>query len=111
MLQGKLTSGQPSRFDCTLMLHCCSAVDLLGLASQICHLYPSGEDFSKAYSNWNIRFTDMRTDKFIGTACMVSIYGRKYDVIFKHAEINSSGQNFRREPQPHETSDQFLRWN
>ena len=51
MLQGKLTSGQPSRFDCTLMLHCCSAVDLLGLASQICHLYPSGEDFSKAYSN------------------------------------------------------------
>ena len=51
----------------------------------------------------------MRTDKFIGTARMVSIYGRKYDVIFKHAEINSSGQNFRREPQPHETSDQFLR--
>ena len=109
MLQGKLTSGQPSRFECTLMLHCCSAVDLLGLASQICNLYPSGEDFSKTYSNYNIRCTNTRTDKFIGTARMVSIYGRKYDIIFKHAEINSSEQNFCRVPQPHETSDRFLR--
>ena len=29
----------------------------------------------------------MRLDKFIGTACMLSIYGRKYDVIFKYVEI------------------------
>ena len=36
--------------------------------------------------------TDMRSDKFIGTARMVSIYGRKHDVIFKYVEINSSGQ-------------------
>ena len=32
-------------------------------------------------------------DEFVGTARMVSIYGRKYDIIF--LEINSSGQNSR----------------
>ena len=37
--------------------------------------------------------TEIRSNNFIGTACMVSIYGRKYAVLFKHAEINSSGQN------------------
>ena len=50
----------------------------------------------------------MWSDKFIGMAHMVSIYGRKYDVIFKHVEINLSGQNSRRLPQPQQTSDQFL---
>ena len=48
-----------------------------------------------AYSNWNILCTDMRSDKFIGMARMVSIYGRKRDVIFKYVEINSSGQKSR----------------
>ena len=28
----------------------------------------------------------MRSDKFMGTALMVSIYGRKHDVIFKYVE-------------------------
>ena len=44
-------------------------------------------------------------DEFVGTAHMVSIYGRKYDVIF--LEINSSGQNSRGLPEPQQTSDQF----
>ena len=35
----------------------------------------------------------MRFGEFIGTARMVSIYGRKYDVMFKYMETNSSGQN------------------
>ena len=37
----------------------------------------------------------MRLGEFIGTARMLSIYGRKYDVIFKYIEINSLGQNSR----------------
>ena len=32
----------------------------------------------------------MRFGEFIGTARMVYIYGRKYDVMFKYIEINSS---------------------
>ena len=32
----------------------------------------------------------MRPDEFIGTACMVSIYDRKHDFIFKRIEINLS---------------------
>ena len=28
----------------------------------------------------------MRSVEFIGTACLVTIYGRKYDVIFKRVE-------------------------
>ena len=34
----------------------------------------------------------MRSDKLIETVRMISICGRKYDVIFKYVEINSSGQ-------------------
>ena len=41
----------------------------------------------------------MRSDKFIGTVRMVSIYGRKNDVIFKYVEINSSGQKSRGLPE------------
>ena len=29
----------------------------------------------------------MRSDKFVGMVLMVSIYGRKYDVIFKDVEM------------------------
>ena len=50
----------------------------------------------------------MRSDEFIGTAGMVSICGRKYDVIFKYIEINSSGQNSRGLPQSQQISDRFL---
>ena len=42
-------------------------------------------------------------------ARMVSIYGRKYDIIFKYTEINSSGQNSQQLPQPQQTSSQLLR--
>ena len=45
----------------------------------------------------------MRSDELVGTAHMVSIYGRKYDVIFKYTEINSSGENSRGLPQPQQT--------
>ena len=51
----------------------------------------------------------MRSDKFIGKARMVSMYDRKYNVILKHVEINSSGQNSGRLPQPQQTSDRVLR--
>ena len=64
-----------------------------------------------SYSSWNILCTDMKSDKFIGTARMVSMYDRKYNVILKHVEINSSGQNSGRLPQPQQTSHRFLRWN
>ena len=37
----------------------------------------------------------MRLDEFIDTACMVSIYGLRYDVIFKYIEMNSRGPNSR----------------
>ena len=40
-----------------------------------------------AYSDWNILCADMRSDKFVGMVLMVSIYGRKYDVIFKDVEM------------------------
>ena len=55
----------------------------------------NGSEISQmiAYSNWNILWTYTRFSEFIGTAHMVSIYGRKYDVMFKYIEINSSGQN------------------
>ena len=42
---------------------------------------------------WNILWTYVRFDELIGTTRMVSIYGRKYDVMFKYIEINSSGQD------------------
>ena len=64
-----------------------------------------------AYSNWNILSTDTRSNKFIDTACMVSIYDRKYDVIFKYVEIKSSGQNSHELPQPQQTSEHVLHWN
>ena len=62
------------------------------------------------YSNWNLLCTDMKSDKFIGTAHMVSIYGCKYDIIFKYVEINSPRNKSRRLPQPQQTSNLFLRW-
>ena len=40
----------------------------------------------------------------MGTARMVSIYGRKHDVIFKYVEINLSGQKSRGLPQPTTTN-------
>ena len=46
----------------------------------------------------------MRSDKFIGMACIVSIFGHKHDVIFKYVEINSSGEKSRRLPQPTTTN-------
>ena len=46
------------------------------------------------------------SDKFAGTASMVSIYGRKYNVIL--LEINSLGQNLRGLPQWQQTNDRFL---
>ena len=57
-----------------------------------------------ADSNWNILCTDMRSDKFIGTAFMVSIYGRTHDIIFKYIEINSSGHKSSWLPQPTTTN-------
>ena len=42
------------------------------------------------------------------TACMVSTYDRKYDVIFKYVEIMSSGQNSHGLPQPQQTSEHVL---
>ena len=45
------------------------------------------------------------SDKLIGTVRMVSIYDRKYNVIFKYMDINSAGQNSHGLPQPQETSD------
>ena len=50
----------------------------------------------------------MRFNIFISMALMISIYGRKYDVISKYVEINSSGQKSCRLPQPQETSDLFF---
>ena len=47
----------------------------------------------------------MRSDKFIGTASMVSIYGRNYNAFFKHVEINSSGQNSGGLPQLQQNSE------
>ena len=40
-----------------------------------------------AYSDWNILCADMRSDKFVGMVRMLSIYGRKYDIIFKDVEM------------------------
>ena len=45
---------------------------------------------------WNILCTAMRSEKFIGTARMVSIYGSTHDVILKYVERNSSGKKSRR---------------
>ena len=47
----------------------------------------------------------MRFGQFTGTARMVFIYGRKYNIIFKYTEINSSRQNSRGLPQ--QISDRF----
>ena len=38
----------------------------------------------------------MRSDKFIGTASMVSIYGRNYNAFFKHVEIKFIRAEFTR---------------
>ena len=38
----------------------------------------------------------MSFGEFIGMGGVVLIYGRKYNVMFKYIEINSSGQNSRR---------------
>ena len=51
----------------------------------------------------------MRSDKFIGTARIVSIYGRKFDVIFKHAELNSLGR-IHADYHNHNKYYRYLRW-